>query len=678
LFAHCLSSNISAVAVSSTLESGELVVPTSWRVASVLAVLRICNNPGPQPRKSLSNRFINELMKQIISLTILFVCACTGAYSQTPSTAGSATGPRASASPTPAPVAARAAAGFDLSEYGVDFQPEPRLIVMMAALEAAGFDPAPAEAEPSAFRAQVRKDLAALDPDLRNRLHSFYERNKLPAPATAADQAARYVSLAFALGPPPTLEAPARSEDLPSSLLEVLDFAPLVKEFYRRSNIEENLPSYTRAYQAEGDRLRKPTAEMVRAVLSYLHTRPITNSLERVLIRPAVTPRKNAPKTYATREHPRHFHIVTDLLGAPGAINFRVIGDEYYVVVPEGTDPASSELRRGYLQYIVDPLMLRFNREIAARRDQIKLIIAEREKAGATVSPDVFIAVSRSLVAAADARYEEARKLEGLKLDARARLAAAKDEASRQAIGKEFTANAKAVEDETIARLADDYEHGAMLGFYFADQLKGIESTGFDVASFFADMIASFDPAKEGRRLTENAEARKRALAARQARLSARQAEINTPVNSDVDTARTAILVKKLGEIEQTLRLKDYNNAESRLKDLLKDYSREPRIFFALAQTASLAAADAIDEDVQADRLKRALGNYRLAVEASSPETDRALISRAHEAMGRIHAFLENNAEAAKEFDEAIRIGFVPGGAYNDAVEGKKKLTPPR
>jgi hypothetical protein len=44
--------------------------------------------------------------------------------------------------------------------------------------------------------------------------------------------------------------------------------------------------------------------------------------------------------------------------------------------------------------------------------------------------------------------------------------------------------------------------------------------------------------------------------------------------------------------------------------------------------------------------------------------------------MGRIHAFLENPGEAAKEFDEAIRIGDVPGGAYKDAVEGKKKLTP--
>ena len=86
---------------------------------------------------------------------------------------------------------------------------------MMAALEAAGFDPVPAGVEPSAFRAQVTKDLAGLDPDLRSRLRTFYERNKLPAPATAADQAARYVSLAFALGPPPLLEAPQRSEELP-------------------------------------------------------------------------------------------------------------------------------------------------------------------------------------------------------------------------------------------------------------------------------------------------------------------------------------------------------------------------------------------------------------------------------------------------------------------------------
>jgi hypothetical protein len=611
-------------------------------------------------------------MKLIILLTVILLFASATAYSQTPPRTSAQPGP----SPTPARVQGRPAVAFELSEYGVNFQPEARLIIMMAALEAAGFDAVPSGGEPSAFRAQVRKDLATLDPDLRSRLRAFFEHNKLPAPATPADQAARYVSLAFALEPAPLLEAPPRSEDLPSSLLEVLDFAPLVKEFYRRSNIQENLPSYMRSYQTESDRLRQPTADMVRDVLSYLHTRPIVVSQERVTVKPTTTQKKNAPKTFATRAHERHFYMVTDLLAAPGTINFRVIGDEYYVVLPQGTDPASSEMRRGYLQYVVDPLVLQINREIAARRDQIKSIIAAREKSGTAVSPDIFIAVSRSLVAAADARYEEKRKTDILQQTARARLVAAKDDASKQAISKQLGLDTREIQDETVARLADDYEHGAVLAFFFADQLKGIESSGFDIASFLPDMIATFDPVRETQRLTENAEARQRALAARQLRLTARRAEAETPVYSDADKARAAVLVAKLGEIEQTLRLKDYNNAEIRLKDLLKDYSREPRIFFALAQTASLAAADAIDEDVQAERLKRALGNYRLAVEASSPETDRALISRAHEAMGRINAFLDNGAEAAKEFDEAIRIGDVPGGAFRDAVEGRKKLPP--
>ena len=587
--------------------------------------------------------------------------------------------PAPTPSPRPAPqVQQRASTSFDLAEYGVSFQSDPRLIVMMAALEAAGFDPTPPGREPSAFRAQVRRDIAGLDPDLRNRLRNFYERNKLPPPAVAADQAARYISLALALGDLPSLEAPERSDELPAGILDVLDFAPLVREFYRRSGTEDRLVTYTRAYQAEGDRIRKPAAELIRTVLTYLHTRPITVSTERVVVKaPAAAKNKNPAKTYSLREHERHFYIVPDLLAAPGAINFRVIGDEYYAIVPEGTDPTSSELRRAYLQYVIDPLTLRFNREIAARRDSIKQLIAEREKAGATITPDVFLVVSRSLVSAADARYEELRRIETLTRDARVRMESTKDPATKAAIAKEAQAAISLVQDETVAKLADDYERGAVMDFFFADQLKGIESTGFDLAAFFVDMIAAFDPARESRRPAEYAEARQRAQAARHTRLAARQVEPEPSAYTEADAAKAAGLVKNLSEIEGILRLKDYVNAESRLKDLLKEYPREPRIFFALAQTASLAATDATDEDVQATRLNNALGNYRLAIQAASPETDRGLVSRAHESMGRIYAFLDKGADAAREFDEAIKIGNVRGGAYQEAMAGKKKLTEP-
>src|SRR6267143_5533110 len=85
------------------------------------------------------------------------------------------------------------AAPFELSEYGVSLQPDARLIIVMAALDAAGFDPTLAGKEPSAFRLLVRKDQANLDAGLRERLKAYFDRAKLPAPATPADQAARYV-----------------------------------------------------------------------------------------------------------------------------------------------------------------------------------------------------------------------------------------------------------------------------------------------------------------------------------------------------------------------------------------------------------------------------------------------------------------------------------------------------
>jgi hypothetical protein len=575
-------------------------------------------------------------------------------------------------SPQQPPVQQRPGAPFEVSEYGVDFQADPRLILMMAALDVAGLDTTPAGRQPSAFRVKLRNDLANLDPALRDKMKTFYERNKLPAPATPADQAARYVSLALAFGPAPGFDAPERSEDLPAGLLEVLDFAPLVQEFHRRSGFDEHMVEYVRAYQAEGDRLRAPTSEMVRSLLTYLHTRPITQSGERVEIKNPN--KKSKEKTYTVRQKERRFLILPDLLAPRGAINFRIIGDDYYAVVPEGTDPASSELRRAYLQYVIDALVLRFNQDIAQRREQIKQLLNERTKVGAQVSPDVFLSVSRSLVTAADARYEEMRRLEFLARDARVRLAAAKTEADRASIGKTATDEMKAIQDETVARLAEEYEKGAVLSFYFADQLKGIESAGFDLANFFPDMIASFDPVREAKRPSEYAETVQRAMAAREARTAARRSAAELSVEA---SGKEAALVRDLATIEDTLRNKDYNGAETRLREMLQEYPREPRIFFALGQTASLAASDATDENVQAERLNRALGHYRMAVAASSPETDKAIMSRAHEAMGRINLFLENTAEAAKEFDETIKIGDVHGGAYKEAVEGKKKLGQP-
>jgi hypothetical protein len=605
-------------------------------------------------------------MTRSLFITIIALSATVGAAQTTPSR-------------PPATVAQTDQnASFELSQYGVSLQPDARLIIVMAALEAAGFDPTPPGKELSAFRALVRKDQESLDPALRERLRTYFQRNRLPAPATAADQASRYVSLAYVLGPPPTLEAPERSDDLPGGALDVLDFAPLLREFYRKSGIDERLVSYMRAYQTEGDRMRKPAGDMVWALLSYLHTRPTMIALERVRVT-SPDRKKKAKTVYTTREHERRFFIVPDLLAAPGAINFRVIADDYYAIVPEATDPTASEMRRGYLQYVLDPLVLKFNKEIAARRDLIKQLIATRTKEGLEVSPDVFLVVSQSLLAAADAGFEESIRLSAVTNLQRWRLEKAKDDAGRVAIGKEAQAARAAIADEAIARLAEDYEKGAVLAFHFADQLREVQASGFDVANFFGDMIAAIDPGREGKRLAETKAARDRALAARAAhpRYSSWLIDPSSEAREAAEGTRNSALVKSFAEVERLLQTRSYEAAEVRLKALLQEYPGDARLLFTLGQTASLWARDTTDDDLQNQRLARALANYRLAIAAAVPETDKVLLSRAHEAMGRVFAYLEQNEEAMKEFEAAIRIGDVAGGAYKDALEGKRKLAQP-
>jgi tetratricopeptide (TPR) repeat protein len=626
----------------------------------------------------------------ILNSAFIVTCALAGVMAQ------AQTKPTSSPTPVPQRPSTQTAGQpprqvvFDLSEAGVQIKPEPRLIVVMAALDAASFDPTPAGEAPSDFRMQLHRDQASLDPDLRQRLKSFYEHHKLldakGKELPPAEQAARYVSLAYAISPAPTFEEPPRSDDLPGGLLDVLDFAPLVREFYRKSGIDARLPTYIKLYQAEGDRLRNSTIGMVRSALSYLNTRPITTTIERIPVTspdPAGNRKKNAPQTFTTREHERRFFIVPDLLAAPGAINFRVIADDYFVTVPDcneakyicagrDTNAASPELRRAYLNYVIDPLVVRFSREITARREQIKQLLDARKAAGAQTSPDIFLTVARSLTTAADARLEETARLNALSRDTRAQLDKTTDAAKRAEIVKELDAARSAVSDEAMAQLAEGYESGAVLDFYFAEQLRGVESSGFDISNSLADMIASFDPARETRRLEEADAARKRALAARKAR------EAQAETAAAAASLPNAALVQQLLEVDGLMQKNNYAAAEERLLALVRQFPEEPRVFFALGKVASRSARDATDEDVQSARLNKALVNYRNAVSRATPDTDRCLIASAHEAMGSILKFLERKDEALKEFDAAIGINDPSCEAYSKAIEEKKTLLQPK
>jgi hypothetical protein len=573
----------------------------------------------------------------------------------------------------------------DLNAYGIQVAPDPRLIVMMAALEAAGWDPTPTGASPAVFREAVRKDLSALDPALRARMRDFYTRSALKdAPDdpktpeneavhnTPAEQAARYVSLAYTLGQPPAFDAPQRSDDLPSGVLDVLDFVPLLREFYKQSGTDGRMNTYMQMHRAAGERLRDPSIDMARGVLAYLNTRPETTVVERVKVDDTSASKKKNPKELTvSHERERHFRIVPDLLAAPGAINFRATGDDYYAIVPADIDPRQSEIRRAYLQFVIDPLVARFSRDVAARREEIKQILEkERARRGRDLSPDVFLVVARSLVAAADVRMDASARLRALQLETSRRLQAATTQAQKDAALADSKAAQVALADSATAQLAEAYERGAVLCFYFAEQLASLEGSGFDISNFISPMVADFKSEREMSRPAEFAAAVERA---REARRRASAERIATATPAPADDTRTA-LIKSLADVDDLLRVRNYSEAETRLTALREQYREEPLVYFALGQAASLSAQEAFDENLQAERLNRALAHFRQAILFATSDSDRTIVLRSHLASGRILAHLERNDDAAKEFDAVINSSDPADRFHQEAVAEKKKL----
>ena len=570
--------------------------------------------------------------------------------------------------------------GFDLSNYGVRIEPDKRLIVVLAALEmatsktAAGVDEklikTPLSEMGSKFREQLVQDNASIPDDLRRRISTFVIQYKNRNPkATDAEIVTPFISMAYTLTPLPELGDPLVTSDLPGNLLDVLDFAPLAREFYRRTLIRSKLDDYVKDLRVLADgALRGSTRDMVSEMLDYLHTRPQLIFSERVKVETRIGTSKTQTLTkIETREHDRHFYVVPEFLAPKGNVNFLNIRDDYYVIIPPDAVLSNSQGRRAFLQFVIDPVLLSNSKEMTAIRDWAKPVLDELRKSDPKISPDIFLALSHSLVAAVDVREAEFYKIRIATEQARQKIAQLKTEDEKLAFAKDLNNFIRSLDDEAAVQLYEDYTKGSVLSFYFAEQLKGVEDSGFDIASSLREMIATFDPAKETNRVTGSAEARKRALAAREERKK-HPDTVSFIAENPVTT--------RLLAIQKLIDAKDLVRANTELKQLLAQNPSEPRVYYNIGRVAGLAAVGVEDRDVQAQKLLDAKVAYTNVLKTATSATDKALLSLTYVALARIYEFNNNEPYAIKLYDEAIKLGEV--GAYKDALEAKVRLLKPQ
>src|SRR5437868_646747 len=94
-------------------------------------------------------------------------------------------------------------AGFILpADVNVRIESDPRTLIVMAAINVAGFDAETGGLPLSPLRAELRKDLVNIDPQLRARLSAFYKAHRRSGVDEMTD-ATRYAALSLLMTAPP-------------------------------------------------------------------------------------------------------------------------------------------------------------------------------------------------------------------------------------------------------------------------------------------------------------------------------------------------------------------------------------------------------------------------------------------------------------------------------------------
>jgi len=547
-----------------------------------------------------------------------------------------------------------------------------RVIVMMAALNIAGYDYESGNRQLSGLRQQMREDLKNTPPAVVRKLRDHFLAHRKGSNDAAA--VAPYLSLALSLNEPPAFTIDVPMDRLPEDVREITDFALILEEFYQTTSFSKLLPKYVDAYMKVAATYPQPAGLALGNVLVYLHTDPVLE------LPPLFTPRRTAPpkpekkaekksdkngsKTdkqaqleqqavtpFEAPNRIRQFVIIPDLFNASNAANLRVVRDAYFLLLGPSSVPSIEAIRRSFLSFVLDPLTERQIKEVSAIRVNLRKLMDSRgDRLDAEYGQrSAYFLITDSLVRAADARMD----VLGL--------------AARKA----------SPEDEALYQLSLGYDRGAVLVYHFYDQMKAFEAVGVNVRDYFTSMLKNIDFEREAGRLKEYEQ---RIARYKQFRTEAVLAPAPPPTISNADEK----LVARIVEADQMMKNRKYDDARAVLESALKDKPDNARVLFGLAEVTSKQASTIEDADRVEEALYAAVEFYKRAVQSASPETEKWLMQRGYVAAAKILDFIaESNpneaeklkAEATAAYDLAIKLGKVEGGAYEEAEKAIKERT---
>jgi tetratricopeptide (TPR) repeat protein len=554
------------------------------------------------------------------------------------------------------------------SDVNVRIEPDVRTLVVMAAINVAGFDYEPQGQQLSPARVELRKDLANLNPQIKQELAQFYKAHRRPDVDEAVD-AQRYAAISLLMTQPPAFSIYTRddnNDNKPDNIPEDLQplvrdgFVSLVSRFYTSSGIKELLPKYVRVGQTYSNLYRRPVGEMIYKTLEYFHTKPETIVKMRPLVVETKGPdggAKRETQRMISRTRTRQVFVIPDplasldasvirddLLNQKDDILARRVGDDYTLIIGPSTTPNRAAIRAALIRFVVDPMVERHLKSSLEYKDQMLQLMAAVPTATRYLGQSVYLILRQSLASAAEARMRRIQSAE---------------------TGGTYS------EDEAVYDLAQNYLRGAVLVFHFYESLKGFEQVGINIEDYFDQMLATTKFDREAKRASE--------FEPVVARVSAARKSGSTKPASE---AEPATAVSKIVLSDDLIRQRRYGEARPLLEEVLAAQPNNARALYGLAQilrqVPSPAENDSKAEEndriqAQYNRLQQAMKLYQKAIENASKDSELWLIQWSHVSIGRIFDFQEFRDDALAEYEKAIALGDVPNGAYKEALEGKQR-----
>lgn len=319
------------------------------------------------------------------------------------------------------------------------------LFTVLASMNACGYDQELNISDP--VRKQIRGEVnrAAHDSDdaleASNLMCQYYHEHIRPDPAR---DLAQYISLALYLGDPPNFLPKVKEAELPPDAANVVAFAKLASTFYERTGLHSIWQKHREAYARLTDRYHEPLSKTLFDTEIYLKL-PSAGYLG------------------------RSFTVYLEPMGAPGQVNARNYGNDYYVVIsPAGSELKMEQIRHTYLHYLLDPLSLKYPASVKRLEpllDSVKP--APMEEA---FKIDMSLLVTECLVRSVEIRTQ---------------------------------GNSKTPEAVRADAVEKSMEQGFILTRYFYDSLAQFEKDPAGIRNAYLDLLNNVDLKKEEKRAAE-------------------------------------------------------------------------------------------------------------------------------------------------------------------------------